>query len=161
MDIRRIAISTGGGDAPGLNAVIRAAVLAADRNRENVEVVAARVRAAGGRCVATAVDVADEAGVAAMVRMALDSFVEEDANMARRVLREDDAVDALYGELLRMSMQFIRNQPERVEDGMRIASCAKYLERIADHATNIAEMVIYMVSGDDVRHFVSRSSSSS
>ncbi|AKF07232.1 phosphate signaling complex protein PhoU [Sandaracinus amylolyticus] len=95
-----------------------------------------------------------------MVRMALDSFVEEDANMARRVLREDDAVDALYGELLRMSMQFIRSQPERVEDGMRIASCAKYLERIADHATNIAEMVIYMVSGDDVRHFVSRSSSS-
>lgn len=95
-----------------------------------------------------------------MVRMALDAFVEEDANMARRVLREDDAVDALYGELLRMSMQFIREQPERVEDGMRIASCAKYIERIADHATNIAEMVVYMVSGDDVRHFVSRSSSS-
>ncbi|UJR80180.1 phosphate signaling complex protein PhoU [Sandaracinus amylolyticus] len=95
-----------------------------------------------------------------MVRMALDSFVEEDASMARHVLSEDDAVDALYGELLRMSMQFIRSQPERVEDGMRIASCAKYLERIADHATNIAEMVIYMVSGDDVRHFVSRSSSS-
>ena len=94
-----------------------------------------------------------------MVRGALDSFVEEDATMARRVLREDDAVDALYGELLRMSMQFIRQQPERVEDGMRIASCAKYLERIADHATNIAEMVVYMVSGDDVRHFVSRSSS--
>ena len=92
-----------------------------------------------------------------MVRMALDAFVEEDAQMARRVLREDDAVDALYGELLRMSMDFIRKQPDRVEDGMRIASCAKYLERIADHATNIAEMVVFMVSGDDVRHYISRS----
>ena len=91
-----------------------------------------------------------------MVRMALDSFVEEDVEMARRVLREDDAVDALYGEILRMSMDFIREHPERVEDGMRIASCAKYLERIADHATNIAEMVVFMVSGDDVRHYVSR-----
>ena len=92
-----------------------------------------------------------------MVRMALDSFVEEDAQSARRVLREDDAVDALYGELLRMSMDFIRKQPDRVEDGMRIASCAKYPERIADHATNIAEMVVLMVSGDDVRHYISRS----
>lgn len=95
-----------------------------------------------------------------MVRMALDSFVEEDVDAARAVLDEDDAVDALYGELLRMSMDFIRKQPDRVEDGMRVASCAKYLERIADHATNIAEMVVFMVSGDDVRHYVSRATAS-
>ena len=95
-----------------------------------------------------------------MVRMALDSFVEEDVQAARAVLNEDDAVDELYGELLRMSMDFIRKQPERVEDGMRVASCAKYLERIADHATNIAEMVVFMVSGDDVRHYVSRAQAS-
>lgn len=91
-----------------------------------------------------------------MVRHALDSFVEEDEAMARKVLREDDEVDAMYGELLRASMNFIRHNPERVEDGMRIASCAKYLERIADHATNIAEMVVFLVSGNDVRHYVSR-----
>lgn len=93
---------------------------------------------------------------ARMVRLALDSFVEEDEAMARDVLRQDDAVDELYGQLLRISMQFIRESPERVEDGMRVASCAKYLERVADHATNIAEMVVFMVSGDDVRHHVSR-----
>lgn len=94
-----------------------------------------------------------------MVRHALDSFVEEDQAMARSVLREDDEVDRLYGELLRQSMDYIRANPDRVEDGMRIASCAKYCERIADHATNIAEMVVFMVSGDDVRHHVTRTES--
>lgn len=97
---------------------------------------------------------ADAAGK--MVRRALDSFVEENDVMARSVLRDDDAVDQMYGELLRQSMTYMREHPERVEDGMRIASCAKYLERIADHATNIAEMVVFMVSGDDVRHYVTR-----
>ena len=89
---------------------------------------------------------------ARMVRNALDSFVEEDEAMAREVLRADDAVDALYGTILRAATAFMRDEPARIEDGMRVASCAKYLERIADHATNIAEMVVFMVSGDDVRH---------
>jgi phosphate transport system protein len=94
---------------------------------------------------------------ARMVRHALDSFVEEDADMARCVLREDDGVDAMYGSLLRDAIEYMRQHPDRVEDGMRLASCAKYLERIADHATNIAEMVVFMVSGDDVRHHWTRS----
>jgi phosphate transport system protein len=99
-------------------------------------------------------EMADASG--RMVRRALDSFVEEDDSMARGVLREDDAVDEMYGKLLREAMEFMRTHPDRVEDGMRIASCAKYLERIGDHATNIAEMVVFMVSGDDVRHYVTR-----
>jgi phosphate transport system protein len=94
---------------------------------------------------------------ARMVRTALDSFVEEDEAMAREVLQADDTVDAMYGALLRAAVAFMRENPDRIEDGMRVASCAKYLERIADHATNIAEMVVFMVSGDDVRHLVSRS----
>lgn len=98
------------------------------------------------------VEMADAA--ASMVRHALDSFVEEDETMALSVLREDDGVDELYGQLMRDSTAYIRRHPDHVEDGMRIAACAKYLERIADHATNIAEMVVFMVSGDDVRHFV-------
>jgi phosphate transport system protein len=95
---------------------------------------------------------------ARMVRHALDSFVEEDEAMARSVLQEDDGVDEMYGKLLREAMEYMRCHPDRVEDGMRLASCAKYLERIADHATNIAEMVVFMVSGDDVRHYVTRTS---
>ncbi len=100
---------------------------------------------------------ADTAG--AMVRRALDAFVAEDEAQAREVLRADDEVDALYGETLRDSMEYIRQNPERVNDGWRYASCAKYLERVGDHATNIAEMVVFMVSGTDVRHHASAAGS--
>jgi len=93
---------------------------------------------------------------AQMVRQALDAFVSEDVELARRVLTADDHVDALYGQLLRDSMKLVEANPTRVPDGFRFAFCAKYLERIADHATNIAEMVVFMVSGDDVRHIGSR-----
>jgi phosphate transport system protein len=93
---------------------------------------------------------------AQMVRRALDAFVTEDVAVARAVLAADDHVDALYGQLLRDSMRLVEQQPSRVHDGFRFAFCAKYLERVADHATNIAEMVVFMVSGDDVRHPGSR-----
>lgn len=92
-----------------------------------------------------------------MVRRALDAFVHEDQELARQVLQEDDRVDELYGRLRRAALDVIRAQPDRLEDGVRFANCAKYLERIADHATNVAELVIYLVSGDDVRHFTSSS----
>lgn len=91
-----------------------------------------------------------------MVRQALDSFVTEDLALARSVLEADDHVDALYGTLLRASMKLVEDHPELVKEGFRVAFCAKYLERIADHATNIAEQVVFMVSGDDVRHRGSR-----
>ena len=87
----------------------------------------------------------------AMLRDALNAFVEEDANKAREVFEQDDAVDDLYGEVMRLCLDYMKD-PSRIADGMRICNCAKYLERIADHATNIAEMVIFMVEGRDVRH---------
>ncbi|MBN8613501.1 MAG: phosphate signaling complex protein PhoU [Deltaproteobacteria bacterium] len=96
---------------------------------------------------------------AQMVRQALDSFVTEDEKLARAVLAADDHVDALYGKLLRASMAMVEQNPSRVQDGFRFAFCAKYLERVADHATNIAEQVVFMVSGDDVRHLGSRDGS--
>jgi phosphate transport system protein len=87
-----------------------------------------------------------------MLHTALDAFVEEDADKAVTVLLRDDEVDELYGQTLRETREFIVKHPEEVEVGMQVASCAKYIERIADHATNIAEMVVYFVRGEDVRH---------
>lgn len=87
-----------------------------------------------------------------MLRDALNAFVEEDPNEARRVFKQDDAVDAIYAEVMRLCLDYMKDEPARIPDGMRICNCAKYLERIADHATNIAEMVIFMVDGRDVRH---------
>ena len=86
-----------------------------------------------------------------MLRDALNAFVDEDANKAREVFLLDDEVDAFYGDVMRLSLDYMKD-PSRIADGMRICNCAKYLERIGDHATNIAEAVIFMVEGRDVRH---------
>jgi phosphate transport system protein len=87
-----------------------------------------------------------------MLRDALNALVEEDPNQARKVFEQDDAVDEIYGEVLRASLDYMRDDPSRIPDGLRICNCAKYLERIGDHATNIAEMVIFLGEGIDVRH---------
>jgi phosphate transport system protein len=87
-----------------------------------------------------------------MLHDALDAFVAEDAERALEIRKQDDAVDEIYGRTLRSSMEYMAGHPERIRAGMRVCSCAKYIERIADHATNIAEMVVFMVRGEDVRH---------
>ena len=94
-------------------------------------------------------EMAQRAG--AMVRDAVNALVEEDAKKARDVFAQDDAVDDIYAEVLQLCIDYMKD-PSRIADGMRICNCAKYLERIADHATNIAEMVIFTVEGRDVRH---------
>ena len=88
----------------------------------------------------------------AMLRDSLNALVEEDPDKARDVFTQDDAVDDIYGEVMRLCLDYMKDDPERIPDGMRFCNCAKYVERIADHATNIAEMVIFMVDGRDVRH---------
>jgi phosphate transport system protein len=87
-----------------------------------------------------------------MLRDALDAFVDADVVRAERVRLGDDAVDELYGKTLGEMMAFMAQNPERISAAMGVINVAKYLERIADHATNIAEEVIFMVAGHDVRH---------
>jgi phosphate transport system protein len=87
-----------------------------------------------------------------MLREALDAFVEGDTSRARRVLGMDDEVDAFYGDTLRSCLAWMADHPKEIPYAMCVASAAKYLERIADHATNLAEHVIYLEKGDDVRH---------
>ncbi len=89
---------------------------------------------------------------AAMLHDALDAFVEEDAEKAQSVLEKDDEVDEFYGQVMRKSLEYMAQHSARVKAAMGVVSCAKYIERIADHSTNIAEMVVYMVRGEDVRH---------
>ncbi len=87
-----------------------------------------------------------------MLRDALDAFVEGDASRAEQVLVRDDAVDSLYGGILRAMMDFMGEDAPSIPSAIRVIKVAKYVERIADHATNIAEEVIFMVRGEDVRH---------
>lgn len=87
-----------------------------------------------------------------MVRDALDAFVASDAGLAREVCASDDFIDDLTGQLFRELLSFMIENPQTITRAIRITFIAKYLERIADHATNVAELVVYMVEGKIIRH---------
>ena len=87
-----------------------------------------------------------------MLRQALDAFVREDAELALQVCHQDDEVDELTDQLLRELLTFMMEDPHTITRALRLIFVSKYLERLADHATNIAEMVIFMVKGKSIRH---------
>ena len=90
--------------------------------------------------------------VARMLRRALDAFVRRDAEQAVEVTKADDEVDALYRQLFRELLSFMLEDPKTTTRALHLLLVARNLERIADHATNVAEDVIYYVEGRDVRH---------
>ncbi|HEY1212121.1 MAG TPA: phosphate signaling complex protein PhoU [Bryobacteraceae bacterium] len=99
------------------------------------------------------IDIPHIAGLAqSMVRKALDAFVNRDSELARSVLASDDAVDnmrtASYHELI----SFMEKNPEHIPQALYLLSVVRNLERIADHATNVAEDVLFLIKGIDVRH---------
>jgi phosphate transport system protein len=89
-----------------------------------------------------------------MTRDALDAFVRKDKKLAMDVILRDDAVDDLKHDVLQELAFLMAQDPSTVSRAMKISFVAQYLERIADHATNIAEMVIYLVEGKIIRHMV-------
>lgn len=88
----------------------------------------------------------------AMIREALDSFVDGDVARARSVLQADQEVDDLNAQIFRELLTFMLEDPKTISRATRLIFIAKYLERVADHATNVAEEVIYAAQGRDVRH---------
>jgi len=90
--------------------------------------------------------------VESMVRRSLDSFVKRDAELSRAVLLSDDAVDELRDAIYRELIAFMERDSRTVSRAIDLIFVARNLERIADHATNIAEDVLYLVQGVDVRH---------
>jgi len=87
-----------------------------------------------------------------MLHRSLDAFVHEDTDLALDVCRSDDEVDKLNAQIFRELLACMVEDPQTIGRAMRVLFVSKYLERIADHATNIAEMVIFMVKGKSIRH---------
>ena len=87
-----------------------------------------------------------------MVRQSLDAFVQQDTRLARTVCRLDDEVDHLNKLIIDELIGIMQQAPSFVAAGLSMFSAVRHLERIADHATNIAEEVIYQVEGEIVRH---------
>lgn len=99
-------------------------------------------------------------GVREMVRWVLDAFSRRDVELSEKVLSYDDSIDELKDTLTREMKERMKQGEDQVEIGLTFIMIAKNLERMADHATNIAEEVIYLTTGNDVRHGHSQSANS-
>jgi phosphate transport system protein len=91
-------------------------------------------------------------GCAHMLRASIDAFVRGDAELARRICDEDALVDRANRLIIQELLDAMHREPACIDQGVELISVSKSLERIADHATNIAEDVVYLVEGDIVRH---------
>jgi phosphate transport system protein len=118
-----------------------------------VNIAEAARRYASHAPVQKLIDIPQMASIAqAMLRDALDAFVRRDVVLAQRVLNEDDQLDALKTQIFRELLTYMLQDPSTIEPALDLILVSRHLERIGDHATNIAEDVIFIVSARDVRH---------
>ncbi len=89
-----------------------------------------------------------------MVKESLDAFVKLDSALARKVIHDDDFVDNLTEQLFRELLSFMMENPKTISRAIRLSFIAKYIERLGDHATNVAELVVYLVEGKIIRHTI-------
>jgi phosphate transport system protein len=102
------------------------------------------------------IDIPTMASIAqSMLRDALDAFVRRDVALAQHVLNEDDRLDDLKTQIFRELLTYMLQDPATIEPALDLILVSRHLERIGDHATNIAEDVIFIVSARDVRHHAS------
>ncbi len=87
-----------------------------------------------------------------MVRESLDAFVRRDVNLSRQVLEKDDQVDEAKNEMFQELKEYMKSHPLEIDGCMDLILITRNLERLGDHATNIAEQVIFLATGDDIRH---------
>ena len=118
-----------------------------------VNIAEAARRYASHSPVKKLIDIPRMASIAqTMLRDALDSFVRRDVDLAQQVLNEDDKLDALKTQIFRELLTYMLQDTSTIEPALDLILVSRHLERIGDHATNIAEDVIFIVSARDVRH---------
>lgn len=106
-----------------------------------------------GTGIEPGLDLAQMADIAAdMVRMAAEAFLQAKPEIARELIARDREVDELNRRAFDKWLQAMAAYPDQVDRGVSLTSMSKYLERVADHACNLAEMVVFLVEGRDVRH---------
>ena len=147
--------------ATDLRAIVAAVKINTDLER--VGDLAVNIAEASNRYIRHApvkqlIDIPQMSAIAqAMLRDALDSYVRRDTDLAHRVLNEDDRLDSLKTQVFRDLLTYMLENLSTVEPSLDLILVSRHLERIGDHATNIAEDVIFMVSALDVRHHLAGS----
>jgi phosphate transport system protein len=126
-----------------------------------INIAEAALRYANHPPVKRLIDIPNMASIAqAMLRDALDAGVRRDTTLAQQVLNADDELDALKTQIFRELLTYMLQDPTTIEPALDLILISRHLERIGDHATNIAEDVIFMVSARDVRHHAADQASS-
>jgi phosphate transport system protein len=142
--------------ATDLRAIVAAVKINTDLERVGdlaVNIAEAAKRYIGHAPVKKLIDIPQMADIAqGMLRDALDAFVRRDTALAQHVLNEDDKLDSLKTQVFRDLLTYMLKDPATVEPALDLILVSRHLERIGDHATNVAEDVIFMVSAVDVRH---------
>lgn len=87
-----------------------------------------------------------------ILKESLDAFVNSDADMAEKVIRDDSFIDDCYEQIFRELLTYMMEDTKYISRALKVIFIAKHLERVGDHSANIAEMVIFMVRGQDIRH---------
>jgi phosphate transport system protein len=142
--------------AVDLRAIVAAVKINTDLERVGdlaINIAEAARRYAQHAPVKKLIDIPRMATIAqSMLRDSLDAFVRRDTDLAQRVLNEDDKLDDLKTQIFRELLTYMLQDPATIEAALDLILISRHLERIGDHATNIAEDVIFMVSAQDVRH---------
>jgi phosphate transport system protein len=142
--------------AADLRTIVAAVKINTDLERVGdlaVNIAEAARRYASHPPVKKLIDIPQMATIAqSMLRDALDAFVRHDLDLAQRVLNEDDRLDALKTQIFRELLTYMLQDPHTIEPALDLILVSRHLERIGDHATNVAEDVIFIVSARDVRH---------
>ena len=142
--------------ATDLRAIVAAVKINSDLERVGdlaVNIAEAAARYLGHAPVKQLIDIPRMGTIAqTMLRDALDAFVRGDVQLAQRVLDEDDRLDDLKTQIFRELLTYMLQDPSTIEPALDLVLVSRHLERIGDHATNVAEDVIFIVSARDVRH---------
>jgi phosphate transport system protein len=150
--------------AVDLRAIVAAVKINTDLERVGdlaINIAEAARRYAQHSPVKKLIDIPRMATIAqSMLRDALDAFVRRDVVLAQHVLDEDDKLDSLKTQIFRELLTYMLQDPATIEPSLDLILISRHLERIGDHATNIAEDVIFMVSARDVRHHADESTTS-
>jgi phosphate transport system protein len=144
--------------AADLRAIVAAVKINTDLERVGdlaVNIAEAAKRYLGHAPVKPLIDIPRMGEIAQrMLREALDAYVRRDMALAETVLNEDDELDGLKDQIFRELLTYMISDPTTIEPALDLILISRHLERIGDHATNIAEDVIFMVSARDVRHHI-------
>lgn len=118
----------------------------ADHSSDIAEIT---IRMAGERYIKPLVDIPRMAELAKqMVNKSIDAYIKQDILLAKEVCGDDDAVDELFFKIILELINMMKNNPMTIEQGINLMFIAKYLERMADHATNIGEWVVFNITGE-------------